>query len=316
MEPPPTFGPYLVGDALGTAEGVEVHRAALFLPDGRCQYVALRRTRPFADGGSDAFLARARRFAMVRHPQVAEVIDLGNFEDRSYIATELVAGHSLLRVLARCGKLRIGFPTDVALYVVGSVLRALDFAHRLSDRAGRPMHVLHGDLSHTNVLLTAEGEVRVTDFEMAVGSTRRRTHRGADAPSSGGYACYMAPEQARGGPATATSDVFMAGILLYELITGHRLFSGSDEQALLDQLAEHRFEVPLRRYRPDLHPGLQKIITTALSAAPERRYATAGNFAAAIDTLLDEVNVHPDRRFVAQLVQRLFGRPEGLEEAT
>ena len=304
---PITFGPYLLGTVISSRKHIELSVATLFAADGTQHTVALRRTRSYDDGASDAFLRRAERYAMIRHPNVAEVKDLGALEGRSYIATEYVRGYNLLKVLARCGQKRLGFPTDVALFIVQRVLDALAHAHGLSTPRGEPLAVVHGDVSHSNILISPEGHVRLSDFDMGPASTRRRTPNGLNVGVGRGYSSYFSPEQARGEPADERSDLFSVGVILYELVTGHILFNAEEESGLLEQIAGGRYAIPLDRYRPDLHPMLAWIIRTALAPEPAERFASAASFSASIDELLGRVNARLERQFLHSLMQRLFG---------
>lgn len=265
------------------------------------QPVALRRTRVHDDGMHDGFIAAASRYAVLDHPSIAKVIDLGAVDGRSYVATQLIDGHDLLAVLAKCAEKKVGFPTDVALYIVKHLLAALDHAHH------GDVSVVHGDLSHSNVLVTARGEVLVTDFGMRLGSTRRRSSSGLN-HARRGFACYLAPEQLRDGPIDTRTDLFAVGVVLYELVTGHVLFKGLDEQDLTEEVAEGAFAVPLEQYRADIHPLLSRIIHTALASDPDHRFATASAFSRAIDELLDAVHATLEPQFLSELIRRLFAR--------
>lgn len=311
-----SFGPFVLGPMIATRRQVELCQATLFGPDGAQHPVALRRTRALDDGPNEALLGRALRYALLRHPAIAEVKDLGTFQGRSYVATELVRGHNLLRVLARCGARRIGFPTDVALYIVRTLLTALEHAHGRTNKDGAPLPVIHGDLGHTNVLLTVEGEVRLTDFNLALGSTRKRTEAGTNQGLGKGFTSYLSPEQVRGEPLSPASDLFGIGILLYELVTGRVLFTGAREELLLEAVGQGAFEVPLERHRPDLHPALAAIIRQALAADPRARPGSAAEMIQAIDRLLALVRAQLGPSYLRNLMSRLFGGPEGgLEEA-
>lgn len=302
-----TFGPYLLERRIATRRRIELYRATAMGTDGRPRPIMLRRTGSLDDGVHDRFLAGAMQYAVVHHASVAEVVDLGTIDGRSYIATAWVEGRDLLKVLARCAQMRLGFPTDVALHVLDRVLAALEAAHGTKDRAGRPVPIVHGDLCHSNVLLTDEGDVSVTDFAMGIASTRRRTMSGLHQGSSKNrFTCYASPEQLRGEALTPRSDVFLAGVLLYELVTGRVLFKGREDDELIDVVASGRFEVPLERHRADLHPKLARIVHTALAADPAHRFPSAAAFSDAIRGLLESVQASVDRRFLAQLMRRLF----------
>lgn len=314
MAPPKEarFGPFVLGPRVGRRRDLELHRATFFGPEGPPRDTLLRRTRPCADGANEAVLEQAQHYALLQHTHIASVIDFGSLEGRTYVATERVIGHNLLRVLGRCGQKKLGFPTDVALYVMQCILRALERAHRLTtDRY--PQGFVHGDLCHTNVLVSMQGDVRISDFGLALASTRRRTPRGINIGFGRGYSCYLSPEQCRGEPASPASDIFQAGIVLYELVTGHVLFGSSKEPTLIDRVAGGVYPVPLERYRPDLHPDLRAIILKALAARPEDRFADTKAFLKAIHLLVERVQVELDALFAQRLMGTLFKAPQSAQ---
>lgn len=311
------FGPYLVRNVIAESDVAEVVLASAFGPDGTNRMVVLRRVqvpREDVDSLNASFLERAARYAVLHHVQIAEVKDLGTLDGRSYVATEHVRGKSLLSALAACGRMGLGFPTDVALHIISLVLEALAYAHKLKTRDGAPLGILHQDIRHSNVLLSYDGSVKVTDFEMAIGSTHSRTSRGVCIGGRQGYFSYLAPEQARGERIDARTDLFSVGIVLYELVTGRHLFSDSDEDSLLERLKGGSFDLPLARYRPDLNPELESIIRTALAPEPADRFGSAEAFLEALHSFLAAVRVVPTAQSVRELMERLFG-PEEREAA-
>ncbi|MBK8013592.1 MAG: serine/threonine protein kinase [Deltaproteobacteria bacterium] len=304
-----TFGPYYVTRVLAARESTELALSVLFV-DGESQRIALRRTRALDDGAHDALLVQAQRYAVLHHPNIVEVRDLGSLEGRSYVATDFVRGFNLLRVLSRCGQRRLGFPTEVALFVADRVLEALQYAHTLRGAHGEPLPVLHGDISHSNILLTPTGGVRLSDFGLSFASTRRRTHRGLNIGGGKGYCCYMAPEQLRNEPLDHRSDLFALGVVLYELVTGRLLLTADTETDLLNMVAQGAIVPRIDRHRPDLHPALTWIIETALSPSPCDRFSSAAEFRSAIADLLRAVHIRLDRTCLTLLIQRLFSPEE------
>ncbi len=299
------FGPFVLGPRVARRRDLELHQATFFGADGHPRETMLRRTRACADGANEAVLEQAAHYSLLQHTNVLNVVDFGALDGRTYVATERVIGHNLLRVLGRCGQKKLGFPTDVALYVMQCILRALDRAHRFEGANG-PCGFAHGDLCHTNILVSMQGDVQVADFGLALASTRRRTPRGVNVGLAKGYSCYLAPEQCRGEPASPATDIFQAGIVLYELVTGHVLFGSSKEQTLIDRLTGGKYPVPLERFRPDLHPELRAIILRALAACPEDRFEDAKAFLVAIQKLVECVEVRLDALFARQLMDMLF----------
>jgi serine/threonine-protein kinase len=308
-----SFGPYLIQHVIAECDATEVALATMFNPDGTSQSVALRRVQLAHQERADMnarVLEWGGRYAVIHHPNVVEVKDLGTLEDRSYIATELIRGRSLLSALAACGRLGLGFPTDVALYIASSALDAIGFAHALRSRKGEALRIFHRDLRHSNVLISFEGVVKVADFGLGFASTHNRTERGVCVGGRQGFFSYLSPEEARGDAPDERADLFSLGIVLYELVTGRHLFSDADEDVLLDRLRAGAYDLPIARYRPDLNPELESIIRTALAPDPKDRFGSADAFKDALRAFLGSVNVTPGPQHVRDLMEKLFGPEE------
>lgn len=307
---PATFGPYLIKNAVAGGPLAELDLASLFGLENSAQLVMLRRVRadhPRAERLNRDWLDAAGRYALLKHPGVIEVKDFGTFDGRSYLATEYIRGRSLQAALAACGRLGLGFPTDVALYIVSEVLDALEYAHSLKSRGGAPLSTLHGDVRHSNVVIAFDGTVRLGDFGMGIGSTHPRTERGVCIGGRQGYYSYLAPEQARQEAFGASADIFSLGVVLYELVTGRHLFSDQTENAIFERLLQGAYDLPIARYRPDLHPELESIIRTAVAPDPTDRFASASSFKQALSSFLLGVGVAAGQKNVHELMERLFG---------
>lgn len=309
-----SFGPYYVQNVIAVSEAAELSLATLFGPDGTRPLIVLRRLRPGDQAPPhELFLERASRYAVLRHPNVAEVKDLGTLEGTSYVATEYVRGKSLLSALAACGRMGLGFPTDVALYIICKVLESLMHVHAVKAKNGEKLGILHKDLRHSNVLLGLDGSVKVSDFEIGMASTHLRTASGVCVGGRQGYFSYLAPEQTRDEPVDQRTDLFSVGVVLYELVTGRHLFSDKTEERLLSRLSQGSYDLPIARYRPDLHSELSSIIRTALSPDPADRFGSAAIFLEALTSFLASVGVTPAREALRELMERLFGAEEEAE---
>lgn len=306
-----SFGPYYVQNVIAVSEAAELALATLFGPDGSKPLIVLRRLRAGDHAPPhDIFLERASRYAVLRHPNIAEVKDLGTLEGTSYVATEYVHGKSLLSALAACGRMGLGFPTDVALYIICKVLEALAHAHGVKGKNGEKLGILHRDVRHSNVLLGLDGTVKVSDFEIGHASTHARTTTGVCIGGRQGFFSYLAPEQTKDEPVDQRSDLFSVGVVLYELVTGRHLFSDKTEERLLARLAQGQYDLPIARYRPDLHSELSSIIRTALAPDPADRFGSAATFLDALTSFLASVGVMPTREALRELMERLFGTEE------
>jgi eukaryotic-like serine/threonine-protein kinase len=222
--------------------------------------------------GDDLFIERFRREAKsaagLSHPNVVSIYDRGEAEGTYYIAMEVIEGRSLKELILTRGAL----PIDVSIAYAKQLLEALRYAHRHG--------IIHRDIKPHNVLVSAEEKVKgheprlkVTDFGIARHGASQMTEAG----SIMGTAQYLSPEQARGAPVTAASDLYSAGVVLYEMLTGKVPFSGD---SAIEVAMKHVNELPKApsQLRPDIPPELDKIVLRALAKEPEDRYQTAEDF--------------------------------------
>lgn len=237
-------------------------------------------------GGDAAFRAmltdEAKLAAQLNHANVVQVFDFGEEGERLFIAMDYVEGFDLADMLKRLSRGRIPVPAEFAIFVVREVLRALDYAHRAKDERGVTLGIVHRDVSPSNVLVSFEGEVKLCDFGIARALEREGDEAAVRKARVAGKSAYMAPEHALGGAVDARSDLFAAGILLWELCAGRRLYKGRDEETLkLAQAAE----VPRLPDRNLPAPeGLQRVLDQALARDPSARFASGAAFLEALET--------------------------------
>ncbi|MBN1282849.1 MAG: serine/threonine protein kinase [Proteobacteria bacterium] len=279
MDLPCRFGRYRLVEKIASGGTAEIYRAQLEAGDGFSKTVAIKRLLPswFENGELARMLKdEARVLCLLPHQSIVQVQELGSEGGSPFIAMEFVHGIDCARLIGRLVRDRSPMPPGHALYVAEQVLMALDFAHRCADADGRPLGIVHRDVSPSNILLSWSGEVKVTDFGIAKGL--HRTER-TDAGQIRGKYSYMSPEQARGEPIDARSDLFAAGIVLFEMLAGRRLFSNRCEYETLQGVARAEFDLSAIDGLP---PELRALITLALAKAPEGRYQSAGEMLAAV----------------------------------
>src|SRR5205823_10639961 len=165
------------------------------------------------------------------HANIVQVLELGKHDDSLYIAMEYVAGRDVRQLAERYRKRELAMPVPQACAIVARACEALDHAHRKCDAAGKPLGIVHRDVSPQNVLVSFEGDVKLIDFGIAKAETRlQRTQSGI----LKGKFSYMSPEQVKGDAVDGRSDVFACGILLWELVCGEKLFVGDSDYAVLE----------------------------------------------------------------------------------
>jgi serine/threonine protein kinase len=217
------------------------------------------------------FLDEARLMAALNHPNVVQVYDFGTASGGHFFAMEYVPGEDVGRIMKAATLAGRALPMELAIGVIAEAAAGLHYAHEMKAPDGSDLQIVHRDISPSNVLVSYDGAVKLTDFGIAKWNKRQtETRYGA----LKGKLQYMSPEQCRADPLDRRSDVFGLGILLFELTTGTRLFQGTSDFGVLEQIVHHDAPRPSTR-RPDYPPAIERIVMRALARAPDERYQTA-----------------------------------------
>lgn len=314
---PRAFGKYLLFDCIGRGGVAEIFLARMTAQLGGARRVVVKQILPelSSDPRVSRLLVReAKLVTRLNHRNIVRVFDLGRESGRLYIAMEYVEGYDLNQLLRQLTVRRIPLPAEFAFFIVREVLAGLDYAHRARDEHGTPLGVVHRDVSPSNVLISFEGEVSLCDFGIARAFRGELDSLGSPARDpegsrvqrirAAGKSTYMSPEHARGEEIDARSDVFVAGVLLWELCSGRRLFRGLDSDQVADAL--HAEVPPLReRGLPD-QPRLQAILDRALAIDPATRYQSAHEMLEDLDHYALSTQLMASQlRFAAYLTEHL-----------
>lgn len=297
---PRRFGPYTLFAAIGRGGMAELFLARAETELGATKLVVVKLILPaFSDDPrfADMLIHEAKLAASLSHRHIVQVQDLGRDEGRLYIAMEYVEGFDLNALLRLCTSKSEGLPAQFALGIVCDVLEGLDYAHR------RPMGIVHRDVSPSNVLISYEGEVKLCDFGIAHANDLVRSET---TEALKGKAGYMSPEHARGEALDARADVFAAGIILWELLAGRRLYKVRAETSLLDQA--RRAEIPPLPDRglPD-HAELERIVRKALARDRGERYPSASAFQRDLECYLAKAGLLASRLKLGEWIAETFG---------
>ncbi|MGD0680021.1 MAG: serine/threonine-protein kinase [Polyangiaceae bacterium] len=288
---PRTFGRYALFDFIGKGGMAEIYLARQKTELGAARRCVVKQILPELASDpafSDMLVHEAKLAARLSHANVVQVFDLGREDERLFIAMEYVEGFDLNDLLRRCSRARMPLPFEMAVHVVREALKGLDYAHRRTDDEGRPLGIVHRDVSPSNLLVSFEGEVKVCDFGIAHANDALALRAGNELNEAlKGKAGYMSPEHARGEPMDGRADIFAAGIVLWELAAGRRLYKAGDDQlSLLDQA--RRADVPPVPDRElPAAEKLNQILSRALAKDRDARYTSA----AAMQRDLDEYAV-------------------------
>ncbi len=277
MQSPLLFGRYQLLERIARGGMAEVFKAKSYGVEGFEKVVVLKRILPeLAQNQSfvDMFLHEARLSVALSHANIVQVFDLGREEDTYFIAMEYVLGADLAQCLRKCRREGRAVPVEIAVLIVCEVARALDYAHRRKDARGRNLGIVHRDISPQNILISREGEVKVTDFGIAKAVSLME-----DGGTVRGTYAYMPPEQARGEEVDARADIYSLGVTLFEMLGGENPFVAPgpfapDPKAVMERVVGGDV-TPLRKLRPDVPPELLKVVETAMAVDPADRFSNA-----------------------------------------
>jgi hypothetical protein len=250
------------------------------------------------------FLDEARLAARIRHPNVVPTIDISDTGDAGYyLVMDYIEGDHLGALLQKAYKLGSKLPTPIALRAMVDALEGLAAAHNLTDESGRRINLVHRDVSPHNIMVSTDGIARITDFGVAKAEVRlmSTTRQG----QFKGKLAYMAPEHASTGEADQRSDLFSAGIILWESLTGRRLFRAENQAATLNKICIEPIPMP-SSVDPDLAP-FDPILIKALARDPAERFQNAEEFAEAIELHADTLGGLANQRAVGKLVREYAG---------
>jgi eukaryotic-like serine/threonine-protein kinase len=248
------------------------------------------------------FLDEARLAARIRHPNVVPTTDINDTGgDGYYLVMDYIEGDHLGGLLGRSAKQGKRIPVPIVNRVLLDSLAGLAAAHALTDEQGNPMNLVHRDISPHNVMVGTDGIARLTDFGVAKAEVRMSSTR---AGQFKGKLSYMAPEQASTGDSTQVSDVFSMGIVLWESLTGRRLFRGQTNAQTLAKILQDPIPMPSEVW-PDLEP-FDPVLEKALARVPEQRYQSADEFIDGLEAVAQANGGIGTQRQVSQLVHELL----------
>jgi len=274
VKKPTAFGKYYLLERISVGGMAEVFRAKAFGAEGFERLVAVKRILPNIAEDKDfirMFVDEAKLAVQLTHANIAQIFDLGVVDGSYYIALEHVHGRDLRGVFERCRHLGEAMPVAQACFLAMKVCEGLDYAHNKRDQAGRELALVHRDVSPPNVLVSFEGEVKLIDFGIAkAAGMGSRTRAGVLKGKFG----YMSPEQVSGAQVDRRSDVFSCGIVLYELLTGERLFTGESDYTTLEKVKNVEI-LPPSTYNRKVPDELERIVLKALAKDTADRYQNA-----------------------------------------
>jgi len=303
--PSADFGRYTLLDRLAVGGMAEIFLARQAGLEGFEKNVVIKRIRPHLSQRQAfvrMFLNEAKLAAQLTHPNVVQIYDLGKVADSYYIAMEYIFGRDMRRVIPKAEALGIPFPMVYALKIASSVLEGLFYAHQKTDLYGAPLAIVHRDITPENIFVSFDGTVKVLDFGIAKASNQLEHTQNGEIK---GKLSYMSPEQCLGKPLDNRSDIFSLGVVLYEWITGFRLFTGDSEVGILRSITDGKIYAP-SYFRSDIPEEVERILMRALEKDRDKRYQTAWEMQYDIDRFLADYEFTPSSIHLSNFLKQLF----------
>ncbi len=309
---PRKFGPYLLLNAFAHGGMGEVYLAKSGGIEGIDRLCVLKKLRPDVAKNKEylgRFIDEARVVVQLSHANIAHVFDVGAVGDDHYMAMEYVSGANAREIQMRAADEEAhGLDTGLAGLIVCEMLDALDYAHRHKHPlTGKPLTIVHRDVSPQNVMVSFEGEVKLIDFGLAASELKEEQ---TESQVVMGKVAYMSPEQARGEDCDPKTDQFAAAMVLYELLAGERFYGEKNNYEIWQVVGKGGF-VP--RKFTELEPKMTRILSRALSPDKNMRYPTCGDFKDDLELYIRTQHPHATKRTLRELMERLFERDQQAE---
>lgn len=281
-----------------------VYEAKLFGAEGFEKQVAIKTIREEISELKDfieLFIGEAKLAACLVHQNIVQIYRLGKVDNTFYVAMEYVHGVDLKDFLWRHFELGKKVPIELAAFIASRVCRGLEYAHHKCDAKGKPLNVVHCDISPKNLMISAEGEVKITDFGIARAKGLMKTEQ----VEGLGKAAYVSPEQVKGEAVDARADLFSLGTVLFELLTGERAFRGQNRETILKNVVDQPI-VSVRTLNAEVPPDLEKIVLQALRPNPAERYQDAGAIGYDLEYFLYHKGYGPTIQTLEKYQRELF----------
>jgi len=308
------FDEYTIVGKIGQGGMSEVHLALAEGPSGFRKLVVLKRLFPHLnedDGVVRMFLDEARLAARLSHPHIVQTLKVGAFRGQHFIAMEFLSGQPLHRLIHRANKKERRVPPPLLARIIADSLEGLHHAHEAQDFDGTPLGVVHRDVSPHNIFVTYDGVTKLLDFGIAKAATQEAATRTGLVK---GKFAYISPEQARGQPIDRRADLWSAGVVVWEALTGSRLFKGETEAVTLENALT--MEIPDPRTRvPGVAAPIADMVRRALQRDPDGRPRTAREMKEVLEGWLVDQGLGDGRTALRAYMQEEFGALEREQRA-
>jgi serine/threonine-protein kinase len=305
VEQPVVFGRYQLLEPIARGGMAQVYRARLVAAAGTEKVLCIKRILPSLSESAEfvsLFIKEAGIALSLTHANIVQVFDFGEVDGQYFLAMELVNGQDLARVLERLWDNQRRLKPAAALQIAAEVCKGLQYAHGYVDQKGEPRPIVHRDATPHNIMISYAGEVKLTDFGIALAATAAEGEQVIR-----GKACFMSPEQLNGGPGDPRSDFFTLGAVLYEMLTGVRPFAGDSDEETLRRVGQVDVAPP-SEHDPELGQELDQLVMWALARDPADRPPDAAAFLAELVRIMHQRWPGTSTADLAQLMGELFSR--------
>jgi eukaryotic-like serine/threonine-protein kinase len=300
------FGKYTLQNRIAVGGMAEIFLARQEGLEGFEKTICIKRIRPHLSSQPNfvrMFLNEAKLAAQLNHPNIVQIYDLGRINESYFIAMEYISGRDMSRIIPKAEKAGIPFPMIYALRIASNVCEGLYYAHTKTDAYGNALNVVHRDITPENILVGFNGTVKIVDFGIAkANSTLEQTRAG----EIKGKLSYMSPEQCMGGQLDSRSDIFSLGSVVYEWITGYKLFTGENEMAILKSIIDGKIYPP-SYFKEDVPEAVERILMKSLEKDRDKRYQSAWEMQFDIDTYLASSEFTPSNIHLSNFLKQIFG---------
>ena len=307
MEGMTRIGPYLLTRKIAQGGMAELYLADYLREDGFRKTVAVKKVLPhLADNRDfiDMFIREARLAALLQHPNVVQIADFGKIQNAYFIAMEYVNGKNLAEIM---GFLKKGLPVDMAVFLILKISSGLQYSHaRKDDKSGKPLNIIHRDISPQNILISLNGEVKLSDFGISKATSEPSL---TQAGVIKGKLSYLSPEQAMGQKVNHQIDIYALGLVFYEILSGSRLYRFANDIEAIRTIPQMTIP-PIITKRPDIPQGLNDIVMKCLEKSTVKRYQTAQELNNDLLKLKNHLGITYDASDLALFMQSNFEKPE------
>ncbi len=305
---PIRFGKYELLSRIAAGGMAEIFLARAASLKGFEKYLVIKRILPHKASDQDfvsMFLDEARLAATLDHPNIVQIYDVGAIDGEYFIAMEYLHGEDLLSLVRTGVQKGLGRPPlEIVITILDGTLGALHYAHERRSFDGKPLNIVHRDVTPGNIVITYDGAVKLVDFGIAKAATRE-VNQDTRAGALKGKIQYMSPEQCKGEGLDRRADLFAVGIILYELTTGKRLYHEKSDFETLKKIVEGPVPDPAS-VQPDYPPALRALVMKSLAKSPADRYATARDMQADLDAFAREHRMQTGTVALAQYCEKVF----------